>query len=98
MRVNDRVICVDDSILAEVMPTIVRYYKNWVSRDQIYTVRQVVDNDGIVDGVLLEEIRNEPIYIELIDKKQEPAFGMFRFRLLQEDAMMESIEHYVEML
>ena len=98
MRVNDRVICVDDSIRAELMPTIVKYYKNWVSRNQIYTVRQVVDNDGIIDGVLLDEIRNEPIYIELIDKKQEPAFGMFRFRLLQEDAMMESVEHYIEML
>lgn len=98
MRTGDKVVCVDDSIRAELMPTIVKYYKNWVSRDQVYTVRQVVDNDGIVDGVLLEEIRNEPIYIELIDKKQEPAFGLFRFRELQEDAMMESVEHYIEML
>lgn len=98
MRVNDRVICVDDTIRAELMPTIVKYYKNWVSRNQIYTVREIVDNDGIVDGVLLHEVRNEPIYIDLIDKKQEPAFGTFRFRVLQEDVMMESVEHYVEML
>ena len=98
MRTGDKVVCVDDTIRAELMPTIVKYYKNWVSRDQVYTVRQVVDNDGIVDGVLLEEVQNDPIYIELIDKKQEPAFGLFRFRLLQEDAMMEGVEHYVEML
>ena len=98
MRTGDKVVCVDDSIRDELMSTIVKYYKNWVSRDQVYTVRQVVDNDGIVDGVLLEEIHNDPIYIELIDKKQEPAFGLFRFRLLQEDAMMESVEHYVEMI
>ena len=80
------------------MPTIVKYYKNWVSRDNVYTIREVVSNEGIVDGVLLNEIKNAPIYIELIDKKQEPAFGKFRFKLLQEDAMMESVEHYVEML
>lgn len=98
MRAGDKVVCVDDSIRAEILPTVAKYYKNWVSRDKVYTVRQVVDNDGIVDGVLLEELRNEPIYIELIDKKQEPAFGTFRFRLLQEDAMMESVEHYVEMI
>ena len=98
MQRGDKVICVDDLIKPEVMPTIVKYYKNWVQRDRIYTVREVVDNDGIVDGVLLVELRNEPIYIELIDKKQEPAFGMFRFRLLQETGHMAEVEHYVEMI
>lgn len=98
MRQGSKIICVDDSIRAELMPTVIKYYKNWVIRNKVYTVREVVTNNGIVDGVLLNEIRNEPIYIELIDKKQEPAFGMFRFRLLQEDAMMESVEHYINML
>lgn len=98
MRVNDKVVCIDDSIRAEIMPTIIKHYKNWVERDKVYTIREVLQNDGIVEGVLLNEIRNTPIYIELIDKKQEPAFGMFRFRVMQEDAMMESVEHYVEML
>lgn len=95
---GSKIICVDDSIRAEILPTVAKYYKNWVSRDKIYTIREVFQNEGIVEGVLLEEVRNKPIYIELIDKKQEPAFGLFRFRELQDDAMMESVEHYIEML
>jgi hypothetical protein len=81
-----------------MMVTICNYYHNWVKKGKTYTVREVLQNDDIVHGVLLEEIRNEPIYIELIDKKQEPAFGMFRFRELEDDRMMESVEHYVEMI
>lgn len=90
--------CVDDGIKPEMMVTICNYYHNWVKKGNKYTVREVLQNDDIVHGVLLEEIRNEPIYIELIDKKQEPAFGMFRFRELEDDRMMESVEHYVEMI
>jgi len=90
--------CVDDGIKPEMMATICNYYHNWVKKGKTYTVREVLQNDDIVHGVLLEEIRNEPIYIELIDKKQEPAFGMFRFRELEDDRMMESVEHYVEMI
>ena len=90
--------CVDDGIKPEMMVTICNYYHNWVKKGKTYTVRDVLQNDDIVHGVLLEEIRNEPIYIELIDKKQEPAFGMFRFRELEDDRMMESVEHYAEMI
>ena len=90
--------CVDDGIKQEMMVTICNYYHNWVKKGKTYTVREVLQNDDIVHGVLLEEVRNEPIYIELIDKKQEPAFGMFRFRELEDDRMMESVEHYVEMI
>jgi hypothetical protein len=98
MKTGDKVVCIDDVMRDEVIPTVVKYYKNWVKRDDIYTVRDIVDNDGIVFGILLHEIRNERIYIELIDKVQEPAFGMFRFRVVQESEHMESVEHYVEMV
>lgn len=81
-----------------MMVTICNYYNNWVKKGKTYTVRQVLQNDDIVHGVLLEEVRNEPIYIELIGREQEPAFGMFRFRELEDDKMMESVEHYVEMI
>ena len=90
--------CIDDGIKPEMIMIICNYYGNWVKKGKTYTVREVLQNDDIVHGVLLEEIRNEPIYIELIDRKQEPAFGMFRFRELEDDRMMESVEHYVEMI
>jgi hypothetical protein len=98
MKAGTKVMCVDDGIKPEMMVTICKYYHNWVKKGKTYTVREVLQNQDIVQGVLLEEIRNEPIYIELIDKKQEPAFGMFRFRELEDDRMMESVEHYVEMI
>lgn len=90
--------CIDDLIKPEMMVTICKYYSNWVKKGKTYTIRQVLQNDDIVHGVLLEEVRNEPIYIELIGRKQEPAFGMFRFRELEDERMMESVEHYVEMI
>ena len=90
--------CIDDLIKPEMMVTICKYYNNWVKKGKTYTVRQVLQNDDIVHGVLLEEVRNEPIYIELIGREQEPAFGMFRFRELEDERMMESVEHYVEMI
>lgn len=98
MRQGDKVVCIDDSIRAEILPTVAKYYREWVKKDEIYTVRDIVDNDGIVFGILLHELKNEPIYIDLVDKVQEPAFGMFRFRVVQEAAHMESVEHYVEMI
>jgi hypothetical protein len=98
MKKGSRVVCVDDSIRAEIMPSVIKYYKNWVAKDKTYTIREILQNEGIVEGVLLEEIRNEPIYIDLVDKKQEPAFGMFRFKLLQDDMLLESVEYYIEML
>lgn len=98
MKEGTKVMCIDDLIKPEMMVTICNYYDNWVKKGKTYTVRQVLQNDDIVHGVLLEEVRNEPIYIELIGREQEPAFGMFRFRELEDDKMMESVEHYVEMI
>lgn len=98
MEVNNKVICVDDTIRPEMMLSVAKYYSNWVVRDKVYTIREVLHNEGIVEGVLLNEIKNDPIYIDIIDKKQEPAFGMFRFKLFQDSFMEENVEHYVEML
>lgn len=95
MRVNDKVICIDDGIKPEMLPTIVKYYDQWVKKGNTYTIREIVDNDGIVDGVLLNEIKNKTIYIELIDKKQEPAFGMFRFSTIEHDELKEQIKEYI---
>lgn len=98
MKTGVKVVCIDDGIKPEMIMTICNYYGNWVKKGKTYTVREVLQNDDIVHGVLLDEVRNEPIYIDLIGKKQEPAFGMFRFREVEDDKMMESVEHYVEMI
>lgn len=98
-KAGDKVVCIDDTIRPEVMPTVLKYYSDWVEKDAIYTIRDVVDNDNIVSGVLLHQIRNKPIYIELVDKVQEPAFGSFRFKLLESmEEEFEEVEYYINML
>jgi hypothetical protein len=71
-------------------------YSMWVDKGSEYTIREVLDNDGIVTGVLLEEIINDPIAQPLLNgRMQEPAFRVTRFQELHED-MAESIkEEYV---
>ena len=41
-----------------------------------------MDNNGIVTGVLLEEVHNFPKFFKLINRFQEPAFAQWRFRKL----------------
>lgn len=79
-KIGDKVICIDSSMQLHTVEELKRDMPNWVKKDNIYTIRGFVDNDGIVTGVLLEEIHNPPKYFKLIKKMQEPAFAQWRFR------------------
>lgn len=76
---KSRLRCIDDSIKGDQIEFVCMVYPQWVKNGEQYTVRQVLENDGIVTGVLLEEVRNEPIYQQLLGRYQEPAFRMSRF-------------------
>jgi hypothetical protein len=76
---RSRLLCIDDSIKADQIEFVCMVYPQWVKKGEQYTVRQVLENDGIVTGVLLEEVRNEEIYQQLLGRYQEPAFRMSRF-------------------
>jgi hypothetical protein len=78
--VGDKVICINDSVGADKVEEVKEIYLNWVKRDKEYHVRGVYDNDGIVPGILLEEVHNFPVRIPLTGKIQEPAFATWRFR------------------
>jgi len=78
--VGDKVICVDDSVSPDKAEEVKEIYLNWVKRDSDYRVREIYDNDGIVPGILLEEVHNFPVRIPLTGKIQEPAFATWRFR------------------
>lgn len=54
-------------------------FQSWVKKGDEYTIREILDNDNIVTGVLLEEIHNTPLYFNLIKRVQEPAFATWRF-------------------
>ena len=86
MEVGSRVLCTDSSIKASEIFMVSRVYSMWVDKGREYTVREVLDNDGIVTGVLLEEVINDPIPQELLGGRfQEPAFRVTRFQELHED-------------
>lgn len=78
-EIGDKVRCINDSIKPGMEAFVYEAYLNWVKKDKIYTIRGFVNNDGIVTGILLEEIINFPIYIHLINREQEPAFAEWRF-------------------
>lgn len=100
MEVGQKVVCVDDSVSSpELMWSVMLNFQQWIKKDVTYTIREILNNDDIVIGVLLKEIVNKPVYIKLIDKTQEPAFGAFRFRELDEFEDLEainSVEQLVE--
>jgi hypothetical protein len=82
MRPGDKVICINDKIDADKVQEIRNDFEIWVTKDKEYTLREILDNNGIVTGVLLEEIHNFPKFFKLINRYQEPAFAIWRFRKL----------------
>lgn len=82
MRPGDKVICVNATIDPEKAEEIRRDFEIWITKDTQYTIREILDNNGIVTGVLLDEVHNFPKYFKLIDRFQEPAFAQWRFRKL----------------
>ncbi|RFZ85682.1 hypothetical protein DYU05_08820 [Mucilaginibacter terrenus] len=82
MKPGDKVICINDKIDPEKSEEIRRDFEIWITKDKEYTVREVLDNNGIVPGLLLEEVHNFPKFFTLLNRYQEPAFATWRFRKL----------------
>jgi len=94
MKIGDKVICVDDSIKSGLLEFVGYAYPNWIKKDEIYTVREILPNDDIVPGILLEEVSNPEMYIHLLGIEQEPAFRLSRFKTI--DYFEKSIEERIE--
>lgn len=92
MKPGTKVICIDDSI-KEGKEEFVKYaFPSWIKEGKIYTVRAIVDNQGIVPGLLLNEVVNPHIFIHLVKSVQEPAFRLDRFKELEDQHLSESLE------
>ena len=89
-----KVKCIDDSINPEFIIETVKYFPNWVKEGEIYTVFEIVENDGIVTGYILEELQNEPVYQPLLGRSQEPAFRADRFEVVSYEEEEENEENY----
>lgn len=78
-NIGDRVKCIDDSMKADILNLVKTHNIKWVTKGEIYTIRDIHYNDDITIGILLEEISNPYFYIPLINRTQELAFADFRF-------------------
>lgn len=97
-EINEKIICVDDTIKPELLFSIIRDFKIWIKKGIEYTIRDVLYNDNIVTGILLQEVHNPPIMIPLLNRMQEPAFATWRFRKktyqeLEEEKVEEKKEY-----
>jgi hypothetical protein len=84
MKVGSKVICVDDSIKPGKLGFVGYAYPNWIEAGKVYTVREILPNDDIVPGIVLDEVINPPLYVHILGKEQEPAFRLSRFRELDD--------------
>jgi hypothetical protein len=98
MKPGDKVICIDASIEPDKVEEIRKDFEIWVTKDKEYTIREILDNNGIVPGVLLEEIHNIPKFFNLLNRFQEPAFATWRFRKLNYTTSKESFEEVAELV
>lgn len=89
-----KVKCIDDSINPEFIMETVKYFKSWIQKGEIYTVFDIVENQGIVTGYILKELENEPVYQKLLGKEQEPAFRTDRFEVVSYEEEEEIEENY----
>jgi hypothetical protein len=97
MKPGDKVVCIDAKIEPQKSEEIKRDFEIWVTKDKEYTIREILDNQGIVPGVLLDEVHNFPKYFKLINKFQEPAFALWRFRKLNYATTQAAEEHEEEL-
>lgn len=92
-----KVKCIDDTINPEFIIETVKYFPNWVKEGEIYTVWDILENDGIVTGYLLEELQNEMVYQPLLGREQEAGFRADRFDVISyEEEESEEFEHIFE--
>jgi hypothetical protein len=91
MTVGKKVVCIDDSIKPGKEEFVKYAFPAWIRKDQIYTIRAIVENQGIVPGMLLKEVVNPSIYIHLVKAYQEPAFRLDRFRELEDSELEEDL-------
>lgn len=95
MKPNDKIICVNSKIDADKIEEISKDFENWIEKGVEYTVREVLSNDGIVTGILLNEVYNFPKFFKLLNRVQEPAFATWRFRKVNKSKISLEIKEEI---
>jgi len=90
-----KVVCINSDF--SMHPMIVEHYQALPLKDQVYTVREVRPM-GAEGGILIEELKNTPVFFAHFGGKLEPAFNPKRFAPLNEIESEEATEAVEEML
>jgi hypothetical protein len=85
---GEKVVCIDDS---PSTATTMSKFETWPKEGEVYRVRDQRPS-GAEGGVLLEELRNPPVYFAQVMGKLEPAFNPARFRRMEEQKSEEEAE------
>jgi hypothetical protein len=94
-EIGEKIICRNASMQPHTVEELNKDVPNWVKQGEKYTVRGFTSNDGIVDGVWLEEIVNQPVFFRLLGRAQEPSFAFWRFEKTKADEV--KVEEFVEL-
>ena len=81
-------VCIDDS---PSTPTTMSKFQTWPNEGEVYRIRDQRPS-GAEGGILLEELRNPPVYFEQVMGKLEPAFNPARFVRVEEQRSAEEAE------
>lgn len=77
IKQGDQVICIDDSMPSN--PKALQH-KNWIKKNNPYTVRALVTKNGSLVGLLLNEVINPKVFDPIAESEFEPGFAIWRFK------------------
>jgi len=94
-EIGERVICIDSSMQPHTIEELKKDCPNWIVKGEKYTIRGINDWD-FVQGLLLEEVKNDYKYFKVVNKFAEPSFATWRFRKLEPAEIEQEVEELEE--
>jgi hypothetical protein len=85
-KTGDKVVCID---ARETHPEIMKHFTHWLTEGKIYKVRGTREFNGI-QSVLLEGLKNPPMYNPELFGYCEPGYASVRFRKADNDDILLS--------
>lgn len=84
-EIGEKILCIDAAMKPHTIQELTKDGNQ-------YTVRGFTNNNGIVDEIWLEEIRNNPLFFKLINRPQEPEFALWRFEKLKPEEIQTEVK------
>ena len=83
-KTGDTVICINDE---PVHPEIMKHFSHWIQKGKVYKIRATREWNG-KQSVLLQGIKNPPMYNPELFGQCEPGYASERFRKADNDDIL----------